>query len=67
MPETVEDVEDYEDEEPEEVEEAPQQLAYGQLSREKMMPLARENMERTVGLLRNWIEQKPQQESAQER
>jgi hypothetical protein len=67
LPDEVEDVEDYGDEEPEEVEEAPQQLAYGQLSREKMMPLARENMERTVGMLRGWIEQKPQQETAQER
>ncbi|MDR0621660.1 MAG: flagellar M-ring protein FliF [Deltaproteobacteria bacterium] len=67
LPQEVEDVEDYDDEEPDETEETPQQLAYGQLSREKMMPLARENMERTVGMLRNWIEQKPQQESAQER
>ncbi|MDR2368511.1 MAG: flagellar M-ring protein FliF [Deltaproteobacteria bacterium] len=67
LPDEIEDVSDYDDEEPEEVEEAPQELAYGQLSREKMMPLARENMERTVGLLRNWIEQKPQQETAQER
>jgi flagellar M-ring protein FliF len=67
LPEEVDEVEGYEDEEPDETEETPQQLAYGQLSRDKMMPLARENMERTVGLLRGWIEQKPQQESAQER
>jgi flagellar M-ring protein FliF len=67
LPEEIDEVEGYDDEEPEEAEETPQQLAYGQLSREKMMPLARENMERTVGLLRNWIEQKPQQENAQER
>jgi flagellar M-ring protein FliF len=43
-------------------EEAPR-LAYGQLSRDNVMPLARENMDRTVGLLRNWIEQKPQVEA----
>jgi flagellar M-ring protein FliF len=67
LPEEIDDVEGYDDEEPEDAEEAPQQLAYGQLNREKMMPLARENMDRTVGLLRNWIEQKPQQENTQER
>jgi hypothetical protein len=67
LPQEVDDVDGYDDEEPEEVEESPQELGYGQLTREKMMPLARENMERTVGLLRNWIEQKPQQDIAQER
>ncbi|MDR0356709.1 MAG: flagellar M-ring protein FliF [Deltaproteobacteria bacterium] len=66
LPDEVED-EDYENEEPDEVEETPQRLVYGQLSREKMMPLARENMDRTVGLLRSWIEQKPPQESPQEK
>ncbi|MDR1298404.1 MAG: hypothetical protein LBO05_13785, partial [Deltaproteobacteria bacterium] len=67
LPEVAEEPEDYEDEEPEDAEETPQRLAYGQLSREKMMPLARDNMERTVGLLRNWIEQKPAQEAPQEK
>jgi flagellar M-ring protein FliF len=67
LPEEVDEVEGYEDEEPEEAEDSPQRLVYGQLSRERMMPLARENMDRTVGLLRSWIEQKPAQENTQER
>ncbi len=46
----------YDQEEPEE---APKQLAYGNLNRENIMPMAKENLERTVGLLRDWIEQKP--------
>lgn len=37
-------------------------LAYGNLNRENILPLARDNMERTVGLLRGWIEQKSPQE-----
>ncbi|MDR2421947.1 MAG: flagellar M-ring protein FliF, partial [Deltaproteobacteria bacterium] len=60
----------YDDESPEEEEEeeildeegAPR-LAYGQLSRDNVMPLAKENMDRTVGLLRSWIEQKPAAEA----
>jgi flagellar M-ring protein FliF len=67
LPDEVVEPEDYDDEEPEDAEDTPQQLVYGQLSRDKMMPLARDNMERTVGLLRNWIEQKPPQEAAQEK
>ncbi|MDR1111899.1 MAG: flagellar M-ring protein FliF [Deltaproteobacteria bacterium] len=67
LPEEVDEVEGYEDEEPDEVDDTPQKLVYGQLSRERMMPLARENMDRTVGLLRSWIEQKPAQENPQER
>jgi flagellar M-ring protein FliF len=67
LPQEMDENEDYDDVEPEDPNEAPQQLVYGQLSREKMMPLARDNMERTVGLLRNWIEQKPQQEASQEK
>jgi flagellar biosynthesis/type III secretory pathway M-ring protein FliF/YscJ len=62
----VVEADQYEDEEPEEMDETQQKLSYGQLTREKMMPLARENMDRTVGLIRNWIEQKPQ-ESSQEK
>ncbi|MDR2141777.1 MAG: flagellar M-ring protein FliF [Deltaproteobacteria bacterium] len=50
-------------EEPEEDEEEAPRLAYGQLSRDNVMPLARENMDRTVGLLRSWIEQKPATEA----
>ena len=48
----------YDDEEPEEVEEDPQRLEYGKLTRDNILPLARDNMDRTVGLLRRWIEQK---------
>jgi flagellar M-ring protein FliF len=62
----VVEADQYVDEEPEETEESPQKLTYGQLTREKMMPLARDNMDRTVGLIRSWIEQKPQ-ENAQEK
>jgi flagellar M-ring protein FliF len=64
----------YDDESPEEAEEeeileeeTPARLAYGQLSRDNVMPLARENMDRTVGLLRNWIEQKPSSAEAREK
>ncbi|MDR1578451.1 MAG: flagellar M-ring protein FliF [Deltaproteobacteria bacterium] len=58
------DLVSYEDESPEEVEEEEleeeaQRLAYGQLNRDNVMPLAKENMEKTVNLLRRWIEQKP--------
>ncbi|MCL2029084.1 MAG: flagellar M-ring protein FliF [Deltaproteobacteria bacterium] len=51
----------YDDEEQEEVEEEdePRGLAYGNLSRDNILPLARENLDRTVNLLRQWIEQKP--------
>jgi flagellar M-ring protein FliF len=42
--------------------EQPAALAYGSLSRENILPLARENLDRTVGLVRGWIEQKPAQE-----
>jgi flagellar M-ring protein FliF len=67
LPSEAEEPDQYEDEEPEEMdEEAAQKLAYGQLSRERVMPMARDNMDRTVGLLRGWIEQRPQ-ESAQEK
>ena len=47
-----------------EEEEAPG-LTYGNLSRENVLPLARENIDRTVGLLRSWIEQKPGSENKQ--
>jgi flagellar M-ring protein FliF len=63
----------YDDESPEEAEEEeileeepPDRLAYGQLSRDSVMPLARENMDRTVGLLRSWIEQKPAAEAREQ-
>ncbi len=46
-------------EEAEADERGPQALAYGNLSRENILPLARENLDRTVGLVRSWIEQKP--------
>ncbi len=36
----------------------PLALAYGNLSRENILPLARENLDRTVGLVRSWIEQR---------
>ena len=52
------DDEEYAEEEEEEDEE-PKGLAYGNLSRENILPLARENLDRTVNLLRQWIEQKP--------
>ncbi len=51
----------YDDEEVEDFDEQPQALAYGNLSRETILPLARDNMDRTVGLVRSWIEQKPPQ------
>ncbi|MDR2444177.1 MAG: flagellar M-ring protein FliF [Deltaproteobacteria bacterium] len=66
IPDEPEEVDRYDDEEPDEMEETPQRLAYGQLTRDKVMPLARDNMDRTVGLIRGWIEQKPQ-ETAQEK
>jgi flagellar M-ring protein FliF len=53
----------YEDEEPEDLDTSPQALEYGKLTKENVLPLARENMERTVGLLRRWIEQRPQETS----
>ncbi len=40
----------------------PLTLAYGNLSRENILPLARENLDRTVGLVRSWIDEKPPQE-----
>ena len=51
----------YDDEEEDAVEEdlSPKVLAYGNLSREDILPLARENIDRTVNLVRNWIEEKP--------
>ncbi|MDR2612755.1 MAG: flagellar M-ring protein FliF [Deltaproteobacteria bacterium] len=55
--EAEEEAPDYGDEEPEEPGE-PGRLEYGRLSRENILPLARENMDRTVGLLRRWIEEK---------
>ncbi|MDR3038985.1 MAG: flagellar M-ring protein FliF [Candidatus Adiutrix sp.] len=45
-------------EEEEEADEETKALAYGNLSRDNILPLARENLDRTVGLLRGWIEQK---------
>lgn len=39
----------------------PPALAYGNLSRENVLPIARDNLERTVGLVRDWIEEKPEQ------
>ncbi|UQZ89283.1 flagellar M-ring protein FliF [Deltaproteobacteria bacterium Smac51] len=36
-------------------------LAYGNLNRENILPLARENLDRTVGLVRSWIDEKPAQ------
>jgi flagellar M-ring protein FliF len=49
----------YDDEEPEDMDEDPQRLEYGRLSRDNVLPLANVNMDRTVGLLRKWIEEKP--------
>lgn len=57
-------VPNYDDEEEAEPE-APPALAYGNLSRENILPLARENLDRTVGLVRDWIEQKPPQSDDQ--
>ena len=39
----------------------PATLAYGNLNRENILPLARENLDRTVGLVRSWIEDKETQ------
>ena len=50
----------YDAEESEE-DEGPPALAYGNLSRENVLHLARENLERTVGMVRGWIEDKPEQ------
>jgi len=70
IPETTYDNEDidvapnYDDEEgeePDDGDDQPLSLAYGNLSRENILPLARENLDRTVGLVRDWIEQKPAQ------
>jgi flagellar M-ring protein FliF len=47
-------------------EEEPLGLTYGNLSRENVLPLARENIDRTVGLLRDWIEQKPPADAKQQ-
>ncbi|MDR3203687.1 MAG: flagellar M-ring protein FliF [Deltaproteobacteria bacterium] len=58
-------VDHYQDEEPDEIEGPPAQLTYGQLTRESMMPLARDNMDRTVGLIRSWIEQKPRENTTE--
>jgi flagellar M-ring protein FliF len=57
----------YEDEEPEDLDEDPKRLEYGKLTRENILPLARDNMDRTVGLLRRWIEQKSQDSGQQEK
>ena len=57
-------VPNYDDEEDAE-DEAPPALAYGNLSRENILPLARENLDRTVGLVRDWIDQKPPQNEDQ--
>jgi flagellar M-ring protein FliF len=67
FPEGDEDVMHYDDEEPEDVQGDPQRLEYGKLSKDNVLPLARENMERTVGLLRRWIEQKAPPESSSEK
>lgn len=50
----------YDDEESEDIETdtRPPALAYGSLSRENILPLARENLDRTVGLVRGWIDEK---------
>ncbi|MDR1165803.1 MAG: flagellar M-ring protein FliF [Deltaproteobacteria bacterium] len=57
----------YDDEEPEEIETDPLRLEYGKLSRDNILPLARDNMDRTVGLLRKWIEQKNPQDNQPEK
>jgi flagellar M-ring protein FliF len=57
----------YDDEEPEEPEDVPGRLEYGKLSRDNILPLARDNMDRTVGLLRKWIEQKGGEDAHQEK
>jgi flagellar M-ring protein FliF len=53
--------EEIEDEAEEEEDDTPPALAYGTLSRDNILPLARENMDRTVGLVRGWIDQKAPQ------
>ena len=57
------DLPNYDDEDTEaaETDIRPPALAYGNLSRENILPLARENLDRTVGLVRGWIDEKPQQ------
>ncbi|MDR2339706.1 MAG: flagellar M-ring protein FliF [Deltaproteobacteria bacterium] len=57
----------YDDEEPEDLDSDPQLLEYGKLTKDNVLPLARENMERTVGLLRRWIEQKSSDGAQQEK
>ena len=48
------------DEEGPETDDGPAALTYGNLSRENILPLARDNLDRTVGLVRGWIEDKPE-------
>jgi len=57
------DAPNYDDEDSEvvEVDNRPPALAYGNLSRENILPLARENLDRTVGLVRGWIDEKQPQ------
>ncbi len=52
---------DYDEEADDDEDREPPALAYGNLNRENILPLARENLDRTVGLVRGWIEQKPNQ------
>ncbi|MGL4209314.1 MAG: flagellar basal-body MS-ring/collar protein FliF [Candidatus Adiutrix sp.] len=53
---------DYADEQEAETdEERLAQLTYGNLSRENILPLARENLDRTIGVMRRWIEEKPKE------
>ncbi len=61
MEEEVPNYDDEQDAEPEALDAGPPALAYGNLNRENILPLARENLDRTVGLLRGWIEEKPTQ------
>ncbi len=56
-----EELPNYDEEDEEEVVEEQKVLAYGNLSRDDILPLARENLDRTVGLVRGWIEQKAPQ------
>ncbi|MGL4208460.1 MAG: hypothetical protein ACRCTY_03635, partial [Candidatus Adiutrix sp.] len=53
---------DYADEQEAETdEERLAQLTYGNLSRENILPLARENLDRTIGVMRRWFEEKPKE------
>jgi hypothetical protein len=69
--EVGEEAPDYEGEEEiaaaaeEEEEEEVPGLTYGNLNRDNVLPLARDNLDRTVGLLRAWIEQKPPTDNKQ--